>query len=163
MVIYKIMGILLYIIATILVLIYFLKKSKSTFFSQDRETLADYRYKMIMMLQYKGRTDKEIDSYIEAYDFFCRFTTKFDGATIVKDLCDLPKLDIDAMAHDYECLIGANRNFIKWFKSAWRYFENMRKNSKGNQIIRFVLVYLAGLIFVPYCALFTPRYYPIKK
>lgn len=87
----------------------------------------------------------------------------YDGATFVKDLCDLPKLDLDAMAHDYECLIGANRNFIKWFKSAWRYFENMRKNGKGNQIFRFVLVCLAGLIFVPYCALFTPKYYPIKK
>ena len=152
-----------YAIITIVVLIYFLVKSKSDFFKQDRETLAEYRYQLRMMLEYKGRSEEDIDFYIEAYDFFCRFTTKFDGATIVKDLCDLPKLDIDAMVHDYECLIGANRNFIKWFKSAWRYFENMRKNGKGNQIIRFVLVCLAGLIFVPYCALFTPRYYPIKK
>lgn len=148
-----------YIILTIfLVLIYFLKKSKSTFFSQDRETLAEYRYQMIMMLRYKNRKDEEIDLYIQAYDFFCRFTTKFDGATIVKDLCDLPKLDLDAMVHDYECLIGANRNFVKWFKSAWTYFENMRKNGKGNQIIRFVLLCLAGFFFVPYCALLTPKY-----
>ena len=51
----------------------------------------------------------------------------------------------------------------KWFKSAWNYFENMRKNGKGNQIFRFVLVCLAGFIFVPYCAIFTPKYYPIKK
>ena len=87
----------------------------------------------------------------------------YDGATFVKDLCDLPKLDIDAMLHDYECLIGANRNFIKWFKSAWKFFENMRKNGKGNQIFRFVLVCLAGFVFVPYCAIFTPKYYPIKK
>ena len=111
-----------YAIITIVVLIYFLVKSKSDFFKQDRETLAEYRYQLRMMLKYKGRSEADIDFYIEAYDFFCRFTTKFDGATIVKDLCDLPKLDIDAMGHDYECLIGANRNFIKWFKSAWRYF-----------------------------------------
>lgn len=144
----------------LIIVFYFLKKSKSDFFKQDRETLANYRHKMIIMLIYKERS---VDKYIEAYDFFCEFTTKFDGATIVKDLCDLPKLDLDAMVHDYECLIGANRNFIKWFKSAWNYFENMRKNGKGNQIFRFVLVSLVGLIFVPYCALFTPRYYPIKK
>ena len=75
----------------------------------------------------------------------------------------LPKLDADAMVHDYECLIGANRNFIKWFKSAWKYLENMRKNGKGNQIFRFVLLCLAGFFFVPYCAIFTPKYYPIKK
>ena len=152
-----------YAIITIVVLIYFLVKSKSDFFKQDRETLAEYRYQLRMMLKYKGRSEEDIDFYIEAYDFFCRFTTKFDGATIVKDLCDLPKLDIDAMVHDYECLIGANRNFVKWFKSAWNYFENMRKNGKGNQILRFVLVSLAGIIFVPYCALFTPKYYTIKK
>jgi hypothetical protein len=153
-----------YIILTIvLLLIYFLRKSKSDFFKQDRETLAEYRYQLRMMLNFKGRNESEIDLYIEAYDFFCRFTTKFDGATIVKDLCDLPKLDIDAMLHDYECLIGANRNLIKWFKSAWNYFENMCKNGKGNQIFRFVLVCLAGFFFVPYCALFTPKYYPIKK
>lgn len=151
------------ILSILLLLIYFLRKSKSKFFSQDRETLAEYRYQLRMMLKFKGRNESEIDLYIEAYDFFCRFTTKFDGATIVKDLCDLPKLDIDAMVHDYECLIGANRNFIKWFKSAWKYFENMRKNGKGNQIFRFVLVSLVGFIFVPYCSLFTPRYYPIKK
>jgi hypothetical protein len=116
-----------------------------------------------MMLTYKKRKQKEIDFYIEAYDFFCRYTTQFDGATIVKDLNDLPKLDLDAMAHDYECLIGANRNLIKWFKSAWNYFENMRKNGKGNQIFRFVLLCLAGFFFVPYCILLTPKYQPLKK
>ena len=145
------MGILLYIIATILVLIYFLKKSKSTFFSQDRETLADYRYKMIMMLQYKGRTDKEIDSYIEAYDFFCRFTTKFDGATIVKDLCDLPRLDLDAMVHDYDYLTSANRNFIRKWKADLKYIKNMEKNGKGIRIFRLILLTIIGIGFVPYC------------
>ena len=153
-----------YIILTIIaVVIYFLRKSKNTFFSQDRETLDEYRYRMVMMLRYKGRTEIEINQYKNAYNFFCRFSTKFDGATIVKDLCDLPHLDLDAMVHDYECLIGANRNFIKWFKSAWNYFENMRKNGKGNQIIRLVLLCLAGFFFVPYCACFTPKYYPLKK
>lgn len=107
------------IILMMLVLFYFLKKSKNDFFKQDIETLDEYRYQLRMMLKYKGRSEEDIDFYIEVYGFFCHFTTKFDGATIVKDLCDLPKLDLDAMMHDYECLIGTNRNFIKWVKSAW--------------------------------------------
>lgn len=151
------------IISILLLLIYFLKKSKSDVFSQDENTLNILENDMYTLLVLKARKRKDIRLYQDAFDFFRNFTTKFDGATIVKDLCDLPKLDIDAMVHDYECLIGANRNFIKWFKSAWRYFENMRKNGKGNQIFRFVLVCLVGFFFVPYCALFTPKYYPIKK
>lgn len=142
---------------------YFLKKSKSSFFLQDENTLNVYENDMYTLLVLKGRTKAEIKQYMDAFDFFRNFTTKFDGATIVKDLCDLPKLDLDAMVHDYECLIGANRNLIKWFKSAWNYFENMRKNGKGNQIFRFVLLCFIGPFFVPYCALFTPKYYPIKK
>ena len=147
--------------ATILILavvLYFYKSSKSYFFYKDRETLADFRYKMIMMLIYKGRTEAEIELYKNAYDFFCKYPAKFDGATIVKDLEDLPKLDLDAMVHDYECLIGANRNFIKWFKSAWNYFENMRKNGKGNQVLRLIGLYIIGLFFVPYCYFFTKPY-----
>ena len=152
-----------YAIVILAVLIYFLKKSKSDVFSQDENTLNVLENDMYMLLVIKQRTKEDIRLYQDAFEFFRHHKTKFDGATIVKDLCDLPKLDLDAMAHDYECLIGANRNFIKWFKSAWKYFENMRKNGKGNQIFRFVLVCLAGFVFVPYCALFTPRYYPIKK
>lgn len=155
-----------YIIPSAVILIivfYFLKKSKNNVFSQDELTLNVLENDMYSLLVMKGRTKAEINHYMNAFAFFRKFTTKFDGATIVKDLCDLPKLDLDAMVHDYECLIGANRNFIKWFKSAWNYFENMRKNGKGNQIFRFVLVSLVGLIFVPYCALFTPRYSPINK
>ena len=147
--------------ATILILavvLYFYKSSKSYFFYKSREDLADYRHKMIMMLIYKGRTEAEIELYKNAYDFFCKYPAKFDGATIVKDLEDLPKLDLDAMVHDYECLIGANRNFIKWFKSAWNYFENMRKNGKGNQVLRLIGLYIIGLFFVPYCYFFTKPY-----
>ena len=87
-----------------------------------------FREKMVILLQIKDRTPAEISNYCAAYDFFCKFTTKFDGATFVKDLCDLPKLDLDAMLHDYECLIGANRNYKRWYKAVWNYYENMRKN-----------------------------------
>lgn len=137
--------------------------SKNNTFYKTRTELDSIYHDMDVLLRIKGRSEDDVWKYKKAFTYFRTFPHKFDGATIVKDLNDLPNLDLDAMLHDYECLIGANRNFIKWFKSAWKYFENMRKNGKGNQIFRFVLVCLAGFVFVPYCAIFTPKYYPIKK
>ena len=107
-----------------------------------------------MLLKYKGRSEEDIDFYIEAYDFFCRFTTKFDGATIVKDLCDLPKLDADAMVHDYDYLCGANKSFKRKWKSDIDYIKNMEKNGKGIRIVRLILLTIAGIVFVPYCKFF---------
>lgn len=146
------------IIITLITLFYFKKKSKSQFFKQDDYALEMFREKMVILLQIKDRTPAEISTYCAAYDFFCKFTTKFDGATFVKDLYDLPKLDLDAMVHDYECLIGANRNYKSWYIAVWNYYENMRKNGKGNQIIRAVGLCVIGLFFVPYCAIITPKY-----
>jgi hypothetical protein len=147
----------------LLVIIYFFKNSKSEYFLKSDSELSYDRDNVVNLLNIKGRNNKDIDLYLDAYDFFCVYKKKFDGATIVKDLCDLPHLDLDAVVHDYECLIGANRNYIEWFKSAWRYFENMRKNGKGNQIFRFVLLLIVGIIFVPYCYFFTKKYYPLSK
>ena len=146
------------IIITLITLFYFKKKSKSQFFKQDDYALEMFREKMVILLQIKDRTPAEISNYCAAYDFFCKFITKFDGATFVKDLCDLPKLDLDAMVHDYECLIGANRDYKLWYIAVWNYYENMRKNGKGNQIIRAVGLCIIGLFFVPYCYLFTKKY-----
>lgn len=155
------MKTIIIILIIVAILYYFYQKSDSDFFFQDREALADYRYKMLMMLISKGRNYKEIDLYKDAYDFFCKNPNKFDGATFVKDLYDLPKLDLDAMLHDYVCLIGANRNYIEWCKEAWNYYENMRKNGKGNRPGRLIGLVLIGILFVPYCYFFTKKYYEI--
>lgn len=146
------------IIITLITLFYFKKKSKSQFFKQDDYALEMFREKMVILLQIKDRTPAEISTYCDAYDFFCKFTTKFDGATFVKDLYDLPKLDLDAMVHDYECLTGSNRNYKSWYIAVWNYYENMRKNGKGNKIIRAVGLCIIGLFFVPYCAIITTKY-----
>lgn len=140
-----------YAIITIIVLIYFLVKSKSDFFKQDRETLAEKRNEVVLLLKFKGLNSHEIDEFTDAYDFFCKFTTKFDGATFVKDLHDLPNLDLDAMYHDFQYIFeGANRNFIKKFKSDLKYIKNMEKNGKGIRVTRFILLTLSGILFVPY-------------
>lgn len=146
------------IIAIAILLIYFYKKSKSKFFEQDDYALEMFREKMVILLQIKDRTKAEISNYCAAYDFFCMNAYKFDGATFVKDLYDLPSLDLDAMLHDYECLTGANRNYKLWYKSVWNYYENMRKNGKGNQILRALGLCVIGIFFVPYCKLLTKNY-----
>ena len=147
------------IISVILVLAFFLKKkSRSEFFKQDEFILDVYRDKLIQLLKIKNRTEADISHYVKAFDFFCRYTTKYDGATFVKDLYDIPKLDADSMVHDYDCLVGANRNYKKWFKSAWVYYENMRINGKGNRPFRLVGLCLIGFFYVPYCYFFTPLY-----
>jgi len=132
--------------------------SKSSFFNQTPRTLQRKRKYVIELLNLKGRSLNEINHYVTAYDFFCKFTNKFDGATTVKDLHDIPNLDLDAMVHDYECLIGANRNYKLWYASAWNYYENMRKQGKGNQVVRLLKLWVVGIIFVPYCYLLTPKY-----
>ena len=151
------------IIAIAILLIYFYKKSKSKFFEQDEYALEMFREKMVILLQIKNRTQAEISNYCAAYDFFCKFTTKFDGATFVKDLHDLPNLDLDAMLHDYECLTGSNRNYKSWYIAVWNYYENQRKQGKGNRPGRLIGLSIIGLFFVPYCMALTPKYYPLKK
>ena len=93
------------------IVFYFFKKSKSNFFLQDRETLAEKRHQIIMVLRFKGLNTQEINKFTEAYDYFRNNPKKFDGATIVKDLHDIKGLDLKAMLHDYACLMSANNNF----------------------------------------------------
>ena len=78
--------------------------------------------------------------------------SKFDGATIVKDLVDIEELDLDAMVHDYDYLHGANRNFIKKWNADIRYIKNMEANGKGIRVFRLLLLLaIIGIVFVPYC------------
>lgn len=139
-------------------MVYFKLRSKSDFFKQDRISLAVWRDRIDNLLIIKVRSKKDIEDYLKAYDFFCKNYKKFDGATFVKDLNDIPILDLDAMLHDYKCLIGANRSYKLWYIETWNYFENMRKNGKGNQILRALGLCVIGVVFVPYCYLFTNKY-----
>lgn len=78
----------------------------------------------------------------------------YDGATFVKDLNDLPNLDLDAMLHDYQYLCGANKSFIRKWHSDLDYIKNMEKNGKGIKVFRLLLLTLVGIVFVPYCKIF---------
>lgn len=135
--------------------------SKNKFFYQDVKTLSKLRYKLITLLKIKGRKRSEIKDYLKAYTYFIINPSKFDGATIVKDLVDVRNgkyyLDADAMLHDYEYIVGANRNYIKKWKSDYKYvFVNMERNGKGVRVTRFLILTILGS-FYPLYKLFTKK------
>jgi hypothetical protein len=128
--------------------------SKNNTFFKSKTELDLIEYDMSQLLLLKGRSIEDIVKYKRAFEYFRIFPHKFDGATIAKDLNDLPNLDLDAMLHDYEYLQGANKSFIKKWHSDFRYIKNMERNGKGIRVFRLLLLTISGLVFVPYCILF---------
>ena len=128
--------------------------SKNNTFFKSKEKLDNLYYDMDVLLRIKGRSESDIWKYKKAFTFFRTFPFKFDGATIVKDLNDLPNLDLDAMLHDYDYLCGANKSFIRKWQADLNYIKNMEKNGKGIRIFRLILLTIAGIVFVPYCKFF---------
>jgi len=128
--------------------------SKNNTFKKSSSELDVIFKNMQELLTLKNRSLDDIWLYKKAFLYFRNKPYSFDGATIVKDLNDLPNLDLDAMLHDYEYLIGANKSFVKKFKADIRYIKNMEKNGKGIRVVRFILLTLIGIIFVPYCKIF---------
>ena len=128
--------------------------SKNNTFYKSPEMLMVLRKKVVQLLELKGRSYIDIQDYLTAFDFFVKNPSKFDGATIVKDLDDLPNLDLDAMLHDFEYIKGANKNFVKKWKADYRYIRNMEKQGKGIRVARFIVLTLTGIVFVPYCIIF---------
>ena len=125
--------------------------SKNDFFKRDSVSLKADRIKVSIILTLKGYTSEEVVPYLRAYDYFVINPNEFDGATIVKDLDDIPGLDLDAMLHDYEYLVdNVARGFITKWKSDMRYLEGMARKGKGYRTGRFVLLTISGIVFVPY-------------
>ena len=110
--------------------------SKNNTFYKTRTELNSIYYNMDVLLRLKGRSEDERWKYKKAFTYFITFPHKFDGATIVKDLNDLPNLDLDAMLHDYEYLCGANKSFKRKWNTDFDYIRNMKKNGKGIRVFR---------------------------
>jgi len=131
--------------------------SRNNFFTQEPAILIEAKANLITILKIRGRSNTDINKYLKAYDFFTMYPSKYDGATIVKDLVDVRTengyLDCDAMLHDYEYIKGANRNFKKKWKADIDYIKGMEKNGKGVRIFRLMLLTITGIVFVPYVLL----------
>ncbi len=118
------------IIISCIALVYFLKRSKSNFFFQDREVLAEKRNLLVRIMTDYEFTSKEISEIMEAFDYFRNYPAEFDGATIVKDLRTINGLDAPAMRHDYDYLhihFWSISGLVKKGKSDWKYGKNMEK------------------------------------
>jgi hypothetical protein len=122
--------------------------SKNSFFKQPKEVLESKRQDVETLLKIKG-FDSSI--YLEAYNYFCENKLDFDGATIVKDLPDIPNLDLNAMVHDYRYILqfGVFRKF-RW---DWEYYQGMNDLGKGYRTGRFIVLLLSSIFFTPYKSL----------
>ena len=130
--------------------------SRNNFFKKSKEQLRAYRNKVLIVLNYK---DINNSKFIKAYDYFVYNPKQFDGATIVKDLDDLPNLDLSALVHDYEYIVELPKyKRFKWLKEKtkidWRYARNMELLGKG---ITIPYARAIGLIII------TPLYWLITK
>lgn len=127
--------------------------SVSTFFIKSPQDLYYYQKVMMEYLRIKGYTQDEVALYVEAYKYFCKNNTAFDGATILKDLVDFNGLDLDAMLHDYQYIeYRAATNFITKWKSDWIYAKGIERKGKGQYpaFTRFLGLTIIGIVFVPY-------------
>ena len=127
--------------------------SKSTYFSQSKSVLFELRDKVFRLLDLKGYSLNEILVYLKAYDYFCENILAFDGATVVKDLIDIPDLDLDAMLHDYHYINYNVASTIetKW-KADWIYAKGNERKGKGqySAFSRFIGLTITGIFFIPY-------------
>ena len=106
------------------------------FFQQPLEVLVEKRIDVIEYLRIKG---VENTRYLKAYDYFATHNKEFDGATIVKDLNDLPDLPLAAMVHDFGYLIELKKaRFSKWLQTKikldWKYGQDLESLGKGTWI-----------------------------
>jgi len=73
---------------------------------------------------------------LKAYDYFEQHPDEFDGASIVKDLDDLPNLSLAALVHDYLYLIDLKKySGVRWFYKKcefdYRYGKLLEMFGKG--------------------------------
>ena len=126
--------------------------SENHFFKQSKEELNTKREFVSSLLFIKGYNELQINIYLKAYDYFVLNPADFDGATVVKDLVDLPDLDLDAMLHDYHylvCNVGVNVNLKS--KCDFLFGKQMEKKGKGlySAYSRFIGLTIASIGFIP--------------
>lgn len=127
--------------------------SKSSYFHKDKAHLDKCALNMVEYLKLKGYNYNQIAIYLKAFEYFVDNPNHFDGATLVRDLTDIPGLDIDACYHDY-CYINYNvavNPVMKW-KADFLYGKGNERKGKSQYAAysRFAGLTLSGLLFIPF-------------
>jgi hypothetical protein len=130
--------------------------SKNTYFHQNPFVLRRLRHGVCRLLSLKGYTVEQCNVYMKAFDYFVQNPDIFDGATLVKDLQDMPDIDLDAMLHDYHYVVyNAGANFKTKWKADWMYAKGNERKGKGqySAFSRLIGLIIIGIGFVPwaYC------------
>lgn len=129
--------------------------SKNDFFLQDKKILDGKRKELEYLVSILwNRKNYVKETYLTIYDFFCENPNKFDGATIVKDLCIIRGLDTSAMLHDYLYItynVSSNYKY-KWKADLLYALEIQRGGgSLYSTWSRFLgLTIFGGLFFTPF-------------
>jgi hypothetical protein len=143
--------------------------SKNDFFKQQKadvneagrlKRLAHKRKVVKRLLEIKKFHAFEIDYFLEAYDYMVKNKNVFDGATIVKDVDDIPKLELSAMLHDYQYVaLLPNFKGLKWFK-----IKKQFDKEYCNNLIKFGKIKHKRVAQIRYALLriSTPFYWFIK-
>jgi hypothetical protein len=134
--------------------------SSSTYFLQSVPALKRGRENVALLLKIKGYSCNQVAIYLKAFDFFTDNPSNFDGATIVKDLVDLPGLDLDAMHHDYCYVVyGVGSSLVIKTMCDWLFAKGMERKGKGLQSAygRFILLTVISVVFVPYTSISKGR------
>tara|TARA_R110002012_G_C11605946_1_gene607758 strand:- start:361 stop:789 length:429 start_codon:yes stop_codon:yes gene_type:complete len=128
--------------------------SRNDFFKQNKIQLAEAKRKLLSVLEAKERNGNDKRKYLIAFSYFCNNPQNYDGATIVKDLVDVRQdeyyLDVDAMLHDYEYVMGkADTMKDRWICDK-KYIKNMELNGKGIRVPRLIILTVYGFFAISY-------------
>lgn len=127
--------------------------SKNHFFKQSKEALLYKRAFVNSLLEIKGYSVEQTNIYLKVYDYFSLNPKDFDGATLVKDLCDMPDLDLDAMLHDYHYLVcNVGVNVALKSKADFLYAKGNERKGKGiySAYSRFLGLTITSIGFIPF-------------
>lgn len=127
--------------------------STNTYFLQDATRLKNNWVHIENDLKMFRFRNSEIEIIKDAYEYFKKNPTHYDGATHSQDLYDVPGLEIAAMLHDYIYVaLRANRSVTAMRIADALMFETMRRMAKcGVQItwrrLRLPLIRLPFAIY----------------
>lgn len=143
---------MIYVIIFILAYGFYLyKSSKSEFFTQSREVLAEKRLHLVNVLEDFGIDLKNDKRWLISYDAFKNYPNfyKYDGATIVKDIHTIFQYDAPAGNHDYGYLLIKDFSYFLWLKESFKLDLQYAKDMRALQI-DFITAYgrLIGLIII---------------
>lgn len=126
--------------------------SKNNYFKRPKEHLEFSHRQMVKFLIIHNYSQMQIGVYEKAFEYFCKYPDKYDGATIVKDLHHIPGLDINAMLHDYHYLVYRCASDLSMKRKCdWLYAKEMERTGKGQlSWLNWGLLKITGIPFYLY-------------